>query len=159
MPKFRLLLYESFWPFRDTFCLFALIRCGSAETCCVTCCVTCYVTCCVTCYVTCCVTCCVTCTWCTCLVSKYGSVLKANCAVFYEFCETGTGKVILVIPLEMFSMDCQHLKSTSQTFIIPYTFLVYGLIWKGCNNIRTFSFVDFGRCVQHMSWCRISVSA
>jgi len=37
--------------------------------------------------------------------------------------------------------------------------LVRGLIWKGCNNIRAISFVDFGPCVQHMGWRRICVNA
>ena len=74
---------------------------------------------------------------------KIRQCLKANCAVCYEFCETGIGKIILVTPPETPSMDCQHLECPSQTFIIPYTLLVHGLISKGCNNIRTISFLFF----------------
>ena len=50
--------------------------------------------------------------------------LRENCAVCYEFCEIGIGKIILVTPLEMSLMDSQHLKCPSQTFITPYTLLV-----------------------------------
>jgi hypothetical protein len=55
---------------------------------------------------------------------KIRQCLKAICAVCCEFCEVGIGKIILVTPLEMSSMDFQHLKCPSQTFITPCTLLV-----------------------------------
>jgi len=126
--NFRLLLYESFPPFRETFCLFYLQSLWVGGN-----------------------------VLCNMHVMhlpgfKIRQYSKANCAACYEFCEIGIGNIILVTPLEMSSMDCQHLECPSQTFITPYTLLVHGLIWKGRNNIRTISVMDFGRCVENMSW-------